>query len=117
MTVFEWLASDAERVIETSCAWVFLQGDRALKLKKPVDYGFLDFSTPAKRRWALERELAFNRVTAPDPVICVNGGSTLAWLASVGILPALIISVSPSTLCSYSNNPRSGGPDARDPSA
>jgi hypothetical protein len=66
MTVFEWLASDAERVIETSCAWVFLTGDRALKLKKPVDYGFLDFSTPAKRRWALERELAFNRVTAPD---------------------------------------------------
>jgi hypothetical protein len=44
---------------------VFLQGERALKLKKPVDYGFLDFSTLEKRRWALERELAFNRVTAP----------------------------------------------------
>lgn len=53
-------------MIETSCAWVFLQGERALKVKKPVDYGFLDYSTPAKRRWALERELAFNRVTAPD---------------------------------------------------
>jgi hypothetical protein len=53
-------------VIETSCAWVFLQGERALKVKKPVDYGFLDFSTPQKRRWALERELAFNRATAPD---------------------------------------------------
>jgi aminoglycoside phosphotransferase family enzyme/predicted kinase len=62
----EWLSSRAERVIETSCAWVFLDGARALKLKKPVDYGFLDFSNPDKRRWALERELAFNRVTAPD---------------------------------------------------
>jgi aminoglycoside phosphotransferase family enzyme len=64
--VFDWLSSGADRVIETSCAWVFLSGERALKLKKPVDYGFLDFSTPEKRRWALDRELAFNRVTAPD---------------------------------------------------
>ena len=53
-------------MIETSCAWVALQGARALKVKKPVDYGFLDYSTAAKRRWALERELAFNRATAPD---------------------------------------------------
>jgi hypothetical protein len=64
--VFDWLSARSDRVIETSCAWVFLAGDRALKVKKPVDYGFLDFSTPAKRRWALERELAFNRATAPD---------------------------------------------------
>ena len=64
--VYGWLASQSDRVIETSCAWVFLQGERALKLKKPVDYGFLDFSTPEKRLWALRRELAFNRITAPD---------------------------------------------------
>lgn len=64
--VHDWLASRSERVIETSCAWVFLQGERALKVKQPVDFGFLDFSTPEKRRWALERELAFNRITAPD---------------------------------------------------
>jgi aminoglycoside phosphotransferase family enzyme/predicted kinase len=63
--VFDWLSAGADRVIETSCAWVFLTGEWALKLKKPVDYGFLDFSTPGKRRWAIERELAFNRVTAP----------------------------------------------------
>jgi hypothetical protein len=63
--VFDWLEADAERVIETSCAWVFLKGERALKLKRPVDYGFLDFTTAEKRRWAVERELAFNRVTAP----------------------------------------------------
>ena len=64
--VFDWLAARSERVIETSCAWVFLAGERALKVKKPVDYGFLDFSTPDRRRWAIERELAFNRATAPD---------------------------------------------------
>jgi uncharacterized protein len=64
--VHTWLAGQSDRVIETSCAWVFLKGARALKLKKPVDYGFLDFSTPEKRLWALRRELEFNRVTALD---------------------------------------------------
>jgi aminoglycoside phosphotransferase family enzyme/predicted kinase len=63
--VHAWLAATSERTIETSCAWVFLRGETALKLKKPVDFGFLDFSTPAKRKWALDRELAFNRLTAP----------------------------------------------------
>ena len=64
--VHDWLAGQAERVIETSCAWVFLSGARALKVKKPVDMGFLDFTTPDKRRWALERELAFNHEYSPD---------------------------------------------------
>jgi hypothetical protein len=64
--VRHWLAARSDRAIETSCAWVFLRGDMALKLKKPVDYGFLDYSTLAKRKWALDRELAFNRATAPD---------------------------------------------------
>lgn len=68
----DWLArgagagAPAERVIDTSIAKVFLYADRALKLKKPVDFGFLDFSTPERRRWAMERELAFNAATAPD---------------------------------------------------
>ncbi len=80
--VRDWLAGQSERTIETSCAWVFLQGERALKVKKPVDYGFLDFSTAAKRRWALERELRFNRITAPDIYRAVRritrGGDGLA---------------------------------------
>lgn len=65
-TVRDWLGAKSDRVIETSCAWVFLEGGTALKVKKPVNYGFLDFSTTDKRRWAIERELAFNRATAPD---------------------------------------------------
>ena len=63
--VCAWLAADADRLIETHCAWVVLKGDLAFKLKRPVDLGYLDFSTRDKRRWALERELAFNRATAP----------------------------------------------------
>ena len=63
--VCAWLAADADRLIETHCAWVVLKGDLAFKLKRPVDLGYLDFSTREKRRWALERELEFNRATAP----------------------------------------------------
>lgn len=63
--VCAWLASDADRVIETHCAWVVLKGDLAFKLKRSVDLGYLDFSTRDQRRWALERELDFNRATAP----------------------------------------------------
>jgi aminoglycoside phosphotransferase family enzyme/predicted kinase len=64
--VHAWLAGQAQRVIETSCAHVYLAGERALKIKKPVDMGFLDFTTAEKRRWALQRELAFNQAYAPD---------------------------------------------------
>ena len=66
-----WLRAGAgggpcEKVIETSISWIYLFPDRALKLKKPVDLGFLDFSTVDRRQWAAERELAFNRPGAPD---------------------------------------------------
>ncbi len=62
----DWLGARAERTIETSCAQVFLNGGQAFKIKRPVDYGYLDYSTTEKRRWALERELRFNRLAAPD---------------------------------------------------
>ncbi|HVZ29315.1 MAG TPA: AAA family ATPase [Asticcacaulis sp.] len=67
MTLERALASlkdGADQVIETSCATVVLKGDRAYKLKKSVDYGFLDFTSADKRRTALERELQFNQRAA-----------------------------------------------------
>lgn len=51
---------------ETHSAFVVFVGDRAYKVKKPVDLGFLDFTTPARRREACERELRLNRRIAPD---------------------------------------------------
>ncbi|WP_256916323.1 AAA family ATPase [Streptomyces hilarionis] len=53
-------------VCETHTAVVFFAGDRAYKVKKPVDLGFLDYTTRAARRTACERELALNRRFAPD---------------------------------------------------
>ena len=59
-------AAPADLVKETPIAKVFLLEGVAYKLKKPVDFGFVDYSTLAKRRWAVERELEFNRAHAGD---------------------------------------------------
>jgi len=60
------LKEGADQVIETSCATVVLKGAKAYKIKKSVDYGFLDFTTPEKRRIALLRELRYNQRMAAD---------------------------------------------------
>ena len=49
------------RVIETHISWVLLTGPYAYKIKKPVDLGFLDFSTLDRRRFYCEEELRLNR--------------------------------------------------------
>lgn len=74
-----WLASGLAfgrptrpRQIDTHAASVFLQGDRAWKLKKPVRLGYLDFSTPARRHDALEAELRLNRRSAPALYIALH---------------------------------------------
>ncbi|MGE0860417.1 MAG: AAA family ATPase [Gammaproteobacteria bacterium] len=51
---------------ETHISLVLLAGEYAWKFKKPVDFGFVDFSTLEKRRRACEREVALNRRYAPD---------------------------------------------------
>jgi hypothetical protein len=58
-------AVDRVELVETHISWVFLAGDYAYKLKKPVSLAFLDFSTLAKRRFYCEEELRLNRRTAP----------------------------------------------------
>jgi hypothetical protein len=53
-------------VLETHISWLFLLGDRAYKLKKPVHLDFLDFSTREARAGACRREVELNRRLAPD---------------------------------------------------
>jgi aminoglycoside phosphotransferase family enzyme len=66
----DWGASVAERlraeVSETHTAVVIFIGDRAYKIKKPVDLDFLNFSRPAARRAACEREISPIRRFSPD---------------------------------------------------
>ncbi len=54
------------RLIETHISWVLLTGTYAYKIKKPVDFGFLDFSTLEKRRYYCEQEIRLNRRFAPQ---------------------------------------------------
>jgi aminoglycoside phosphotransferase family enzyme len=56
---------DRVEVVQTRRSWVFLAGDRVLKLKKPVRERLLDFSTPALRAQACREELRVNRRLAP----------------------------------------------------
>ncbi len=52
--------------IETHCSIAFLVQDRAFKLKRPVAFSSLDYSTVEKRGAACRAELALNRRTAPE---------------------------------------------------
>ncbi len=63
------------RVIETHISWVILTGEYAYKIKKPMDFGFLDFSTLEKRRHYCEEELRLNRRLAPEIYLEVIGFS------------------------------------------
>jgi uncharacterized protein len=51
---------------ETHMSWVFLVGDKVYKLKKPVQFPYLDFSTLARREAACRAEVSLNRRLAPD---------------------------------------------------
>jgi uncharacterized protein len=64
--------------IETHMSWVFLVGTQALKLKKPVRYPFLGFSTPAAREAACREEVRLNARLAPD---VYRGLMLLQWRA------------------------------------
>jgi aminoglycoside phosphotransferase family enzyme/predicted kinase len=67
-------------VIQTHASAVFLVGDDVYKVKKPVDFGFLDYSTLDKRRTFCEAEVRLNRRLAPSvylgvvPIVEEAGG-------------------------------------------
>jgi aminoglycoside phosphotransferase family enzyme/predicted kinase len=79
------------QLVETHISWIFLTGGFAYKLKKPVDLGFLDFSTLEKRRHFCHEELLLNRRLCPDiylDVLPVVRQSGTFLLGSTGKEPA-----------------------------
>ncbi len=64
-------AEDVE-VHHTHISVVFLAGDFAYKVKKPVDLGFLDFTTLERRRRFCRREVRLNRRLAPGVYLGVS---------------------------------------------
>ncbi|NKB81869.1 MAG: AAA family ATPase [Nitrospirales bacterium] len=67
-------------VLETHISWVLLTGTVAYKIKKPVNLGFVDFSTVEKRHKACLEELRLNQRLAPDlylEIMPISGTPTM----------------------------------------
>src|SRR5687767_6232887 len=108
-SIAQWLARTESyphapshvEVIETHISRVFLAGPLVYKLKKPVRFDFLDFSTPQKREQACRAELRLNRRLAPQAYLDVvpitrtahgefrlgGEGEPLDWLVQMRRLP------------------------------
>lgn len=66
--------------LQTHISHVFLAGDHAYKIKKPVNFGFLDFSQLAQRQHFCQEEIRLNRRLAPQlylDVVGLNPNGTL----------------------------------------
>lgn len=88
--------------VETHMSWVFLTDTHAYKLKKPVRYAYLDFSTVEARRRDCDEEVRLNRRLAADVYLGViplmrdskgrlslgGAGEAIDWLVRMRRLPA-----------------------------
>jgi hypothetical protein len=86
-------------LIQTHISFVFLTKNFVYKVKKPVNFGFLDFSTLEKRRFFCEKELELNSRLCPDiylevvpinksNIIKINGiGETVEYALKMKRLP------------------------------
>ena len=88
--VRSWAKKGAGRpiqVVETHISYVLLTGRLAYKIKKPVNLGFLDFSSLEKRRHCCEEELRLNRRLAPElylEVVPITGTPETPCIAGEG---------------------------------
>ncbi len=79
--------ADRIEIIETHISHVLLAGEHAYKIKKPLDLGFLDFSTLERRRRCCEEEVRLNRRLAPDfylGVVAITGTPEAPVLGGAG---------------------------------
>ena len=70
--------------IQTHISSVFLTGERVYKLKKPVNFGFLDFSTVELRKRYCRAEVELNRRLAPEVYLGVEPLTLEAGLLRIG---------------------------------
>ncbi len=54
------------KMLQTHISFVFLTGEYVYKIKKPVDFGFLDFTTLEKRKFYCHEEMRVNKALAGD---------------------------------------------------
>jgi uncharacterized protein len=91
---------DSVEMRQTHISLVFLAGPAAFKIKKPVDLGFLDYSTLERRRHFCDEEIRLNRRLAPSVYLGVvpvthdgihikidGGGDVVEWAVKMTRLP------------------------------
>jgi len=74
-------------LIETHISWVLLTGSWAYKIKKPVNFGFVDFSTFERRQHFCREELRLNQRLAGDlyrDLVAIHGPPEQARLEGLG---------------------------------
>jgi hypothetical protein len=100
-TVGAFCPGECARRIDTHAAYVFLVGDRAWKMKRAVQFPYLDFSTVERRHEALSTELSLNQRTAPGLYLALHPlcrtetgafridgkGETVDWLLEMRRFP------------------------------
>jgi aminoglycoside phosphotransferase family enzyme/predicted kinase len=87
-------------LVQTHISFVFIAGNLVYKVKKAVDFGFLDFTTLAKRKVFCEEELRLNRRLAPETylevaaigedegrALCLGGGRPVEYAVVMKKLP------------------------------
>jgi aminoglycoside phosphotransferase family enzyme len=77
----------AVTLVTTHISWVFLTDREVWKLKRPVDYGFVNYTTVERRRQCCEDEVRLNRRLAPDVylgVVQVRLGPAGHWFGPDG---------------------------------
>jgi aminoglycoside phosphotransferase family enzyme/predicted kinase len=77
------------RLTETHISWVLLAGRYAYKIKKPVDLGFVNFTSLALRRYYCEEEIRLNRRLAPQLYLDVVPIGGTPEMPEFNALPAL----------------------------
>jgi aminoglycoside phosphotransferase family enzyme len=88
-------------LVQTQMSFLFLTGDYAYKIKKPVDLGYLDYTTLNKRRFFCQQEVELNRRLCPEiylevvPIVSSQGqirlggeGETIEYAVKMRQLPA-----------------------------
>lgn len=91
----------AAKLIQTQMSWVLIAGDHVYKMKKPVNLGYVDYTTLEKRRFYCHREVELNRRLCPQNYLgvstvnlyngtyCIDGkGKVVDYAVKMKTLPA-----------------------------
>ena len=98
-SAYPWNPESVE-LVETHISWVFLAGDRVVKIKRPVAFDFVDYSDLSKRRFFCDEEFRLNRrltenvylgtvpITREGDCLIVDGeGHLFEWATLMRRLP------------------------------